>query len=56
VQTGLNLVIYENTMDCYSPHFSEMVSPRDLKRIDISGIKIPQYATTVFLVKSVGAK
>jgi hypothetical protein len=37
-------------------YFSEKISPRDLQRIDIPGIKTPKYATTVFLVKECGRK
>jgi 4-amino-4-deoxy-L-arabinose transferase-like glycosyltransferase len=50
------LVINQKTIDHLSPGFLEKVSPRDLQRIDIRGIKTPKYTTTVFLVKECGKK
>ncbi len=50
------LVINQKTIDQLSPVFLEKISPRDLQRIDIPGIKIPKYATTVFLIKGAGEK
>ncbi len=46
------LVINQKTIDQFSPLFLEKVSPRNLQRIDIPGIKTPKYATAVFLIKS----
>jgi asparagine N-glycosylation enzyme membrane subunit Stt3 len=45
------LVINGKTIDRFSPNFLNLVSPRDLQRIDIPGIKTPQYATVVFRVR-----
>ena len=47
------LVINKKTIGYISPHFLEEVSPNDLQKIDIPGIKTPKYATTVFLVRNV---
>lgn len=47
------LVINKKTIDYFSPHFLELVSPRDLQQISIPEIKTPKYATTVFKVKHV---
>lgn len=50
------LVISEKTIDHLSPGFLEKISPRDLQRIDIPGIKTPKYGTTVFLIKGEGER
>jgi len=50
------LVINQKTIDQLSPVFLEKISPRDLQRIDIPGIKTPKYATTVFLIKGAGER
>jgi len=50
------LVINQKTIGQLSPVFLEEISPRDLQRIDIPGIKTPKYATTVFLIKGAGER
>lgn len=50
------LVINRNTIDRFSPHFLDMVSPRDLQLISIPMIKTPKYATTVFVIKGEGER
>jgi hypothetical protein len=46
------LVVNAETIDHLSPGFLDKISPRDLQRIDISGIQTPKYATMVFVIKS----
>jgi hypothetical protein len=48
------LVINKKTIDHLSPGFLDKISPGDLQRIDIPGIKVPKYATMVFFIKSEG--
>jgi hypothetical protein len=50
------LVISQKTINRFSPGFLEKISPQDLQRIDIPGIKTPKYDTAVFLIKSAGAR
>jgi 4-amino-4-deoxy-L-arabinose transferase-like glycosyltransferase len=51
-EKGVNLlVVNEKTIDRFSPHFLKMVSPDDLQRISIPGIKTLKYSTVVFHVK-----
>jgi 4-amino-4-deoxy-L-arabinose transferase-like glycosyltransferase len=50
------LVINQKTIGQLSPDFLKKISPRDLQRIDIPGIKTPKYATTVFLIKGAGER
>jgi hypothetical protein len=50
------LVINKRTIDHFSPGFLEKISPKDLQRIDIPGIKTPKYATTVFLLTGGGER
>jgi len=45
------LVINEKTIDRFSPNFLRLISPRDLQRIHIPGIKTPKYATLVFRLR-----
>lgn len=47
---GNLLVINGKTIDRFSSNFLDLVSPRDLQRISIPGIKTPKYATLVFRV------
>ena len=44
------LVINKNTIDHLSPHFLDMVSPRDLHQIDMSEVRTDKYAIMVFQV------
>ena len=48
---GNLLVINKKTIDHLSPGFLDKISHRDLQQIDIPGIKIPKYATTIFLIR-----
>ena len=50
-KAGDLLVINMDTIDHLSPGFLDKISPRDLQRIDIPGIQIPKYATTVFRIR-----
>ena len=45
------LVINGKTIDRFSPNFLGLVSPGDLQRIYIPGIKTPKYVTLVFRVR-----
>ena len=45
------LVVNGKTIDHLSANFLKLVSPIDLQRIQIPGIKTPKYATLVFRVK-----
>ena len=50
------LVINGKTIDRFSPNFLNLVSPGDLQRINIPGIKTPKYATLVFRVTELKGK
>ena len=50
------LVVNRNTINRLSPHFFDMISPRDLQRITIPSIPTPHYATTVFLIRGTGER